>query len=533
MTSRKGKTCACIFFAWLNAALCNAGMDYEPADAYAIPALRKTLGVLADVASNACLLGQYCGANNPVSALMDGANNNIKKLTDAGYPSPAVYAVHFREALDGHWEVNWDISVQGIRQFYTNRTGFVCVYLTPENPYGPFASNPGELTPAEYESLLVYYAGSTNANAYIAKLYGDYADCADGLLNLAADNIPVIFRPYQEMNATKWFGYGPDPELRPQYCAYYRLLWQELFDYLHNARGVHNIAWCYTPAHAEQAKILEHYPGSNYVDIVGLTRYSAKSEPTMFLSSSAQSWSILRQLDKILCLSEASVISPVELHPGDADKLATGGIVNTNVAGDAAFAVVWTGEHRLSFQTNLTAFFSHPGVLIKDDAPDFRLFKIRLSSDPSLVLASNLNSEVAAANDHEPQPANVWRLLATGVADMYRINLLNTGLYLAADGTNDGDRITLSGTAQEWALQATGDGAYVIRHADSPSGVVMLEAGGDAVFDAGDLCAIHAPYAGWTQEQWIVSGDLAPYAAEPETTPPQRPVGLRVKEVLP
>jgi hypothetical protein len=92
---------------------------------------------------------------------------------------------------------------------------------------------------------------------------------ADLLEQLRNANVPVLWRPYHELNGN-WFWWGKQGPER------FKKLWRIMFDYFVHERGLNNLIWvlCYTgdpdPA---------WYPGDEYVDIAGADTYDAGDGP--------------------------------------------------------------------------------------------------------------------------------------------------------------------------------------------------------------------------------------------------------------
>ena len=102
--------------------------------------------------------------------------------------------------------------------------------------------------------------------------------------------IPMIFRPYHEMNGTWfWWGYGSatNPSATRPSLAQYIHLWRFTKDFL-EAEGVHNLLWEFSvqsPSTALNSNLVEYtnvYPGDDYVDMIGFSRYqTTTSWPTV------------------------------------------------------------------------------------------------------------------------------------------------------------------------------------------------------------------------------------------------------------
>ncbi|WP_373518178.1 glycoside hydrolase family 26 protein [Pricia sp.] len=95
------------------------------------------------------------------------------------------------------------------------------------------------------------------------------ADFLNDLRDKRGNAIPVVFRPYHEMNGS-WFWWG-EGNCTPEE---YKTLWRETVDILSKEFGVHNVIYAYSPNGLNDAKdFLRYYPGDDYVDMLGLDIY--------------------------------------------------------------------------------------------------------------------------------------------------------------------------------------------------------------------------------------------------------------------
>ena len=126
----------------------------------------------------------------------------------------------------------------------------------------PAAQDPGWFT-------RVVTPGSTEHSALLHDL--DYL--ADHPGYLAGRGVPVLLRPYHEMNAAPGDGFwwaGQDP-------AAYRRLWQLTYNHLVGRRGLHNLIFVWAPNSWDGKYGQEPHaysPGDRYVDVVGVDDYS-------------------------------------------------------------------------------------------------------------------------------------------------------------------------------------------------------------------------------------------------------------------
>ncbi|MFE6287598.1 glycoside hydrolase family 26 protein [Streptomyces sp. NPDC057877] len=128
-------------------------------------------------------------------------------------------------------------------------------------------NSPGARDSGWFERVLT--PGSTEHQA----LLYDLAFLADHLGYLADHGVPVLLRPYHEMNTTPGKGFwwsGQDP-------AAFRRLWRLTYDYLVHRRGLHNLVFVWAPNSWDGTYGREphaYYPGGRYVDVVGVDDYS-------------------------------------------------------------------------------------------------------------------------------------------------------------------------------------------------------------------------------------------------------------------
>nr|WP_228482311.1 glycosyl hydrolase [Mesonia sp.] len=83
------------------------------------------------------------------------------------------------------------------------------------------------------------------------------------------ESIPIIFRPFHEMNGN-WFWWGAAHCTTEEYKALYRQTFQLLKE-----QGVDNLLYAYSPNTLKTPEEYEkYYPGDEYVDILGIDIYN-------------------------------------------------------------------------------------------------------------------------------------------------------------------------------------------------------------------------------------------------------------------
>ncbi len=95
------------------------------------------------------------------------------------------------------------------------------------------------------------------------------ASFLQGLQSKNGTPIPVIFRPYHELNGS-WFWWGG------KNCTPMELvdLWKYTVAYLRDTKQIHQLLYAFnTDRFSSEAEYVERYPGNDWVDIVGFDIY--------------------------------------------------------------------------------------------------------------------------------------------------------------------------------------------------------------------------------------------------------------------
>lgn len=165
--------------------------------------------------------------------------------------------------------------------------------------------------------------GTPEHKAFMA----DLAHHADYLQQLADARVPILWRPFHEIDGG-WF-WWTDKE-HPENTAQ---MWRTMFDYLVHQRKLHNLIWVYsTGLHPSNkgkdvAQIdyrRRFYPGGSYVDIAGIDIYPNSYFGWGKPSDDAypQAFEIMRQVapDKMLALAECEAIPNPDKMASDGPK---------------------------------------------------------------------------------------------------------------------------------------------------------------------------------------------------------------------
>ncbi|MFA6401385.1 MAG: glycosyl hydrolase [Salinivirgaceae bacterium] len=126
-----------------------------------------------------------------------------------------------------------------------------------------------KLTNEEWKELLT---DGTKINT----IWKEYMDrLAMELKTLQDKNIPVLFRPYHEMNG-KWFWWGGHSGQEG-----FPALWKMLYHYYTDYHKLNNLLWVWSPDKPKHG-LKEYYPGDDYVDIVSCDIYPESNTNVVF-----------------------------------------------------------------------------------------------------------------------------------------------------------------------------------------------------------------------------------------------------------
>ena len=154
---------------------------------------------------------------------------------------------------------------------YAANGGVIQAHSHMSCPTKPHTWREGTLNYSQWDELFV--EGSELHKNFIDGL--SYS--ADFFEMLDKNGVPIIWRPYHEINGT-WFWWGSgrkygleNERLDP---IYYQKLWKMTYEYFTVERGLDNLIWVYNPHLFGAAETMYSYPGDEYVDMVGIDWYT-------------------------------------------------------------------------------------------------------------------------------------------------------------------------------------------------------------------------------------------------------------------
>ncbi|MGB2569469.1 glycosyl hydrolase [Micromonospora citrea] len=229
-----------------------------PVNPNASASTRSVLNWLAHLpnrSTNRIASGFFGGYSNSGFSLAQ-----TEELRNATGQYPAILSCDYGSG----WATNSDItalvdhSCNASLKSWWNSGGLVTISVHSPSPAN---ANGGGLNTAmgNFADLL---NPSTEAGARWRRLMDKMAA---GLQDLENAGVPVLFRPFHEMNGD-WFWWGNRDQ------ATFRQVWQQMHSYLTGTKGLDNLLWIYS-ADFSRGNRTAFYPGASYVDIVGMDAY--------------------------------------------------------------------------------------------------------------------------------------------------------------------------------------------------------------------------------------------------------------------
>jgi len=249
-----------LFFFTLFVSFQLTAQRHSPVNPNASEAVKKVLNLLYDIKGKYILSGQqnYTGDLNTFS---DSARAITGKY-------PAVWGTDF---------INWgdkDLGPQVVQEAIKKwNEGYLVTLMWHEgkptdNPPYDFEKNvKGKMTDAQWNELI------TPGTALNKKWLGQIDVVAGYLKQLGDAGVPVLWRPYHEMNGV-WFWWGNRKGENG-----IAKLWKMMYDRYTNYHHLNNLIWVWGAnglrdiPFDEAYDYKDYYPGADYVDVLGADIY--------------------------------------------------------------------------------------------------------------------------------------------------------------------------------------------------------------------------------------------------------------------
>lgn len=213
------------------------------------------LSNLKNKSNNKLLLGQDLGHG---SSMLSGYNNYVSELRNQ--TGKWIGMIGGDYGLDGNHNV---YQTNQLLIDYWNDGGLVTLSWHFDNPW----TGGDSWDTNNYENLWeLTDPNSGMYNVWRAQL----AEVANALRPLRDAGVTVLWRPLHEMNGD-WFWWGE--KYWSGHEEAYKNLYINMFNYLTYEQGMNNLLWVYSVGNTYNQTLKNYYPGSQYVDVVGMDLY--------------------------------------------------------------------------------------------------------------------------------------------------------------------------------------------------------------------------------------------------------------------
>lgn len=273
----------------------------------------------------------------------DDSFNQLQQVYDKTQKYPALMGFDFMNYTSLGWSARNKQTERAVSFWngldyngnqITNNQGIVAFCWHWRNPTASRGKT-GSFAPKEISFRIPYdtdkHEWKTDSEEY-KEIIADLDVIAKELLKLQYAEVPVIWRPMHEgagnlglygNTGTAWFWWGAGNstkynEAKKEYsvstnedvCAEcYVELWKLMYNYFTKTKGVHNLIWLWNGQNKK------FYPGSEYVDMIGVDIYPRNND----YSSQSSSYTKYANIDitKPVALSECGVIPSLEKMESD------------------------------------------------------------------------------------------------------------------------------------------------------------------------------------------------------------------------
>lgn len=249
-----------------------AQINAEPVSPNSSPEAKALLEFFQDITGKYLLTGQH---NYP-----DTKDYNTRFAYQYIGKTPVIYSQDMgfadKDSYD-YYKARPAIVKEAIRQHKKGAIVTLCWHAVPPTADEPVTFKPltgadpnklesvqGKLTEKQYEDLLK--PGTELNKRWLAQI----DTVAFYLKQLQEANVPILWRPYHEMNGS-WFWWGG--HYKGEFKT--RDLYKAMFDRYVNYHKLNNLIWVWNVdrIHNEETEHKHYFPGLEYVDILSLDVY--------------------------------------------------------------------------------------------------------------------------------------------------------------------------------------------------------------------------------------------------------------------
>lgn len=321
-----------------------AGREIKPVTPGALPEVHELLKVLYAISGKSTLTGQH---NYP--AIKD--RNSVFAADFIGR-TPAVFSTDFGFAAAGDTDsylARPDIVEESIRQHRLGALVTICWHAVPPTADEPITfqprpgSDPRALASVQGRLLDEQFRDVLTPGTALYEKWCSQVDAIAGFLRqLEAARVPVLWRPYHEMNGS-WFWWGGRTG---EYST--ERLYRQIFDRLVHHHQLKNLLWVWSVDRVSRPG-MEHekfFPGLEYADLLALDVYG---------NDFAQSY-----YDSLVRLAEGKPLTLAEVGNPPSPEIFAQQPLWT-------FYVTWAGMVRNTTPQQYDALLRDPRIVNLDD----------------------------------------------------------------------------------------------------------------------------------------------------------------------
>lgn len=317
----------------------------KPVTPNASPEAVALLQYFHDISGKGTLSGQH---NFPISG-----DRNSKFAADYIGKTPVVWSQDFGFAAAGDKDsylARPDIIREAIRQHKLGSIVTLCWHAAPPTASEPVTFQPlpgydstalasvqGKLLDKQFKDLLT-------PGTRIYKQWIKQVDEIAGYLKQLSDaKVPVLWRPYHEMNGD-WFWWGGRYEGKYTTAALYR----QIFDRLVKHHKLNNLIWVWSVDRPSKAgrEFVNYYPGNQYLDMLAIDIYGNDFNQSYY--------------DGLMNLSQGKPVTLGEVGNPPAPEI-------LKAQPNWVYWVVWSGMVRLTSRADYEKVVNDPRAIFKED----------------------------------------------------------------------------------------------------------------------------------------------------------------------
>ncbi len=237
-------------------------VEHDPVTPNASPEARALLHYLYTISGHHTMTGQHNYA-----AQQEVSTAAAKRITGK---TPAVYGTDWGFSKEGDKDSAYvrPATVEELKKQYANGSIITLTWHevrpTDDEPVTFRQSVQGKLTNAQFNDVLT---PGTDLNL---RWCNQVDQIAIYLQQLQAAHIPILIRPYHEMNGN-WFWWGGR---RGEYGT--KALYRQFWDRMVNRHKLTNLIWVWNVDQPilPDRQFVDYFPGQQYVDVLSLDDYS-------------------------------------------------------------------------------------------------------------------------------------------------------------------------------------------------------------------------------------------------------------------